>query len=220
MSSYPFHLPTASTDVVHCCHPCSPGWCCAALCITPRVWKHPTYLVGSASKVDPTPSFLHYIARNILVKTKLFFFFVFNIWRGWRVTGISGSLIWSETLMELIFNPCSECWWSPEGPVSQIQSPHLHANTPGIFSDLLRSVQVLKREWGAESNGKLLYLFIPSKTANLVPEFAVEDLPLGRTPALVPEYTVKDLPLGRTLWWWWYMERRSEFFLYFFGHFS
>ena len=48
---------------------------------------------------------------------------------------------------------------------------------PWDFSDLLRSVQMLKREWGAECNGKLLHLFIPSKTAALVPEFAVEDLP-------------------------------------------
>ena len=29
---------------------------------------------------------------------------------GRRVIGISGSLIWSETLMELIFNPCGEFW--------------------------------------------------------------------------------------------------------------
>ena len=50
-----------------------------------------------------------------------------------------------------------------------------------------------------ESNGKLLHLFIPSNTATLVPEFAVENLPLGRTAALVPEFIVKDLPLGRTL---------------------
>ena len=56
---------------------------------------------------------------------------------------------------------------------------------------------MLKREWGAESNGKLPNLFIPSKTATLAPEFAVEDLPLGRTAALVPEFAVKDLPLGR-----------------------
>ena len=56
-----------------------------------------------------------------------------------------------------------------------------------------------KREWGAESNGKLPYLFIPGKTLTLVPEFAVEDLPLDRTAALVPELAVKDLPLGRTL---------------------
>ena len=36
---------------------------------------------------------------------------------------------------------------------------------------------MLKREWDAESFGKLPHLFIPSKTAALVPEFAVEDLP-------------------------------------------
>ena len=34
---------------------------------------------------------------------------------------------------------------------------------------------MLKREWGAESNGKLPHLIIPSKTATLVLEFAVED---------------------------------------------
>ena len=58
---------------------------------------------------------------------------------------------------------------------------------------------MLKREWGAESNGKLPRLYIPSKTAPLVPEFAVEDLPLGRYAALVPGFAVKVLPLGRTL---------------------
>ena len=58
---------------------------------------------------------------------------------------------------------------------------------------------MLKREWSAESNRKLTHLFIPSKTVTLVPEFAVEDLPLGRTAALVPKFAVKDLPLGRTL---------------------
>ena len=58
---------------------------------------------------------------------------------------------------------------------------------------------MLKREWCAENNGKLPRLFIPSKTSTLVPEFAVEDLPLGRTAALVPEFVVKDLPLGRIL---------------------
>ena len=54
-----------------------------------------------------------------------------------------------------------------------------------------------KREWGAESNGKLPHLFIPSKTAAWIPEFAVEDLPLSRTAALVHEFAVKDLPLRR-----------------------
>ena len=56
-----------------------------------------------------------------------------------------------------------------------------------------------KERLGAENNGKPSHLLIPSKTATLVPEFAVEDLPLGTTVALVPEYAVKDLPFGRTL---------------------
>ena len=55
--------------------------------------------------------------------------------------------------------------------------PHLNVGAPGMFSDLLRSVQILKREWCAESNGKLPHLFIPGKTVTLVPEFAVVDLP-------------------------------------------
>ena len=50
-----------------------------------------------------------------------------------------------------------------------------------------------------ESNGKLPHQFIHIKTATLVREFAVEDLPLGRTATLVPEFAVKDLLLGRTL---------------------
>ena len=73
-------------------------------------------------------------------------------------------------------------------PSYQIHSPHLHAGLPGIFSDLLRSVRDVKererergRGRGAESNGKLPYLFILSKTATLVPDFEVEDLPLDRT---------------------------------------
>ena len=86
---------------------------------------------------------------------------------------------------------------------SQIHCPHLHAGAPGIYSDLLRSVQMLKREWGAERNGKLPHLSIPSKIAVWVPEFAVEDLPLSRTMALVPEFATKDLSLGRILWRWW-----------------
>ena len=103
--------------------------------------------------------------------------------------------------IELIFKPYDEFRWSPESAVSHIHSPHLHAGVPGIFSDLLRSVQMLKREWGAENNGKLPHLSIPSKTAAWVSEFAVEDLALSRTAALVPEFAVKDLPMGRILWW-------------------
>ena len=57
---------------------------------------------------------------------------------------------------------------------------------------------MLKREWGAESKGKLPQLIIPGKTAALVPEFAVEDLTLAELN-LVPARAVKDLPLGRIL---------------------
>ena len=58
---------------------------------------------------------------------------------------------------------------------------------------------MLKREWGAESNGKLPHIFIPSKSATFLPEFAEENLPLGTTEVVVPEFAVKDLSLGRTL---------------------
>ena len=58
---------------------------------------------------------------------------------------------------------------------------------------------MLKREWGAESNGKLPHLSIPSKTTAWVPEFPVEDLPLSKTAALIPEFALKYLPLGRIL---------------------
>ena len=58
---------------------------------------------------------------------------------------------------------------------------------------------MLKSEWGPESNGKLAHLFMPSKTATLVPEIALEDLSLGRTAVSVREFAVKDLPFGRTL---------------------
>ena len=59
--------------------------------------------------------------------------------------------------MEPMFNLCGEFRRSPEDPVSQINSLHLDDadGDPWIFSDRLRSVQMLKREWGAESNGKL-----------------------------------------------------------------
>ena len=69
---------------------------------------------------------------------------------------------------------------------------------------------MLKREWGAESNGKLRHLFISSKTAIIVPEFAVEDLPLGRTAALVPEFAC--ICVGETLAIWHYFQYLGPFF--------
>ena len=64
---------------------------------------------------------------------------------GRRLIGIFGSLICSKTLMEPIFKPCGKFRRSPEGPLSQIHSPRLHVGAPWIISDLLRSVQMLKR---------------------------------------------------------------------------
>ena len=49
---------------------------------------------------------------------------------GQRLIEISRSLIGSNILIELIFNPCRDFRWSPEGPISQIHSPHLHAWAP------------------------------------------------------------------------------------------
>ena len=101
--------------------------------------------------------------------------------------------------MKLIFNPCAEFRLSQEGPISQIHSPHLHAGVPGIFSDLLRSVQMLIKSGARKAMGRYRTYSIPGKTVALVPEFPVEDLRLDRIAALVSEFAVKDLPLGRTL---------------------
>ena len=46
---------------------------------------------------------------------------------------------------------------------------------------------MLKRESGAESNGKLTHLFIPSKTPTLVPEFA-----FGHICSLGVEFAVAE----------------------------
>ena len=56
------------------------------------------------------------------------------------------------------------------------------------------SIQILKREWGAESIGKLPHLFMPGKTAALVPEFAVEDVPAAELQPWVRAFAVKNRP--------------------------
>ena len=69
--------------------------------------------------------------------------------------------------MKLIFNPLVNFG---EVRRAQLAKPTLLAAS-GMFSDLLRSVQMLERErereWGAENNGKLPHLSLPSKTATL-----------------------------------------------------
>ena len=103
------------------------------------------------------------------------------VWNFWI-----SDLFKKKNMMELILNPCGEFWWSLEGPVSQIHYAHLHVGALGyLFKSFKVCSDAKETEWGAETNGKLPHLLIPSKTATLVPEFAVEDLPLGRTTASV-----------------------------------
>ena len=52
---------------------------------------------------------------------------------------------------------------------------------------------------GCKEQQKLPHLFTPGKTAALVPEFAVEDLPLVELQPWDPALAQKNLPLGRTL---------------------
>ena len=121
---------------------------------------------------------------------------IISIYRGQSVIWISRSLIWSKTLMELMFNPCGEV------KRAQLAKSTLLPSTlmPLEFSRSFKVCSDAKeRERGTKSSRKLLHLFIPSKTTTLVPEFAVEDLRLGRTAALVPEFSMKDLSLGRIL---------------------
>ena len=100
-------------------------------------------------------------------------------------------MIWDFRISDLVknpvgadINPYGEFRWSPEGPVSQIHSPRLRAGSPGIFPSFLRSVQMLKREWGAESNEKLRHLFIPSKSELWFLSLQWKDQPLDRTANL------------------------------------
>ena len=67
-----------------------------------------------------------------------------------------------------------------------MQSPHLHVGAPGIFSHLLISVKMLKRDWGVESNGKLLHLFNPWKNCSLGSRVCGGRPAFGRTAAWVP----------------------------------
>ena len=105
----------------------------------------------------------------------------------------SGRKLWWNTYLTLVVN------------FGEVRRAQLAKSTlltsmfgaPGIFPDLLRTVQMLKREWVAESSGKLLHLFIPSKTATLVPAFAVKDLFLDRTATLAPVFFSQRHALGQ-----------------------
>ena len=86
-------------------------------------------------------------------------------------------------ISDLVKNPDGTDIFIPEVNFGEVRRVQLAKSTL-LSSKLvplkfLRSVQMLKREWGAESNGKQPHLFIHNKTATLVPEFAVEDRGLG-----------------------------------------
>ena len=64
--------------------------------------------------------------------------------------------------------------------------------------------QMLKREWGAENNGKLPHLFILSKTATLIPEFAVEDLASAELQPRFLHLQWRTCPWAEHSWWRWH----------------
>ena len=143
-----------------------------------------------------------FLELRILKLCRWFSISLYIAYMGAKVFGISGSPIWSKTLVELIFNSCGEFQWSPEGTVSQIHSLDLHVRDSEIFWDLLRSVQLLKIEWGAESSGKQTHLFTSRiGYCNLDSWVCGGRLAFGRTASLIPGLAVNDLPLSGTLWW-------------------
>ena len=86
---------------------------------------------------------------------------------------------WDFWISDLVKNPdgtdINPCGNFGEVRRAQLTKPTLLISTlvPLGSFQIFTSVQMLKREWSAESNGKLPHLFIPIKTATLVPEFVV-----------------------------------------------
>ena len=97
------------------------------------------------------------------------------------VIEISGSMICSITLMEMLFNPCGEFW------VRRAQLAKFTLLTPCWCPwDPFKSFKVCldakererERERGVrKAKGSYYTYSIPGKTAAWIPEFAVEDLP-------------------------------------------
>ena len=90
--------------------------------------------------------------------------------------GTSGSLIWSKTLMELIFNPCGEFpLFSPPR-----WCPWDLCRCFNVWSDAKERERERERESRVrKAMGSYSAYSIPTKTAALVPEFAAEGLPLA-----------------------------------------
>ena len=125
---------------------------------------------------------------------------------GRRVTGIFGSLIWSKTLMELIFKPCGKFRWSPDGPVSQIHSPHLLVGAPGIFSHLLKFVKMLRDGGVRKATGSYLTY---SSLVKLQPRFLSSQCKSCLWAELQPwclSLQWRTCPWAEHWWWWWWLE--------------
>ena len=71
-----------------------------------RSWTYLLILIQSASYRGKIPKTVLLLARLVVLAITFVDISIYT--RGRRVIGISGSLIWSQTLMELIFNPCCE----------------------------------------------------------------------------------------------------------------
>ena len=126
---------------------------------------------------------IHTIIIIIIIIIINYFIFINYYYWGRSVIGISRSLIWSKTTMELIFNPVVNF-----GKVRRAQLAKSTSSPPRWCPwDLFRFFKVCsnskERERGCGKQRKLPHLSIPGKTAALVPEFVVEDLPFGRTAA-------------------------------------
>ena len=95
-----------------------------------------------------------------------------------------------------------ETWWNwyliPVVNFGEVRRAQLAKST--LISALLplESFQMLKREWGAESTGKLPNLFIPSKTSIFVPIFQ-RKICLWAEPLT----WCLSMPSDRTFWWRW-----------------
>ena len=72
-------------------------------------------------------------------------------------------------ISDLVKKPWWDCCLTPVVNLGEVRRAQLAKSTLltsslvplGYFSDLLRSVQMLNKEWGAESNGKLPHLLNP-----------------------------------------------------------
>ena len=133
-----------------------------------------------------------------LIFSQISFVFVRATFRGRRMTRTSRSLIWSKTLMELIFNPCGNF-----GEVlrTQLAKSTLLTSTLG----LLRSFKVCphdKERVGCGKKRAATASILPKQNCNPGSWICCGRSAFGQNYSLGAWVAVKDLPLGRTLWWW------------------